>query len=83
MIQLNPDSVSPAANLLERAQRQLDAVVRMLDEGQECEDVAHQLAAVSRPLDRAGSLSSPPAPSNASPTKAPKACVSQASPRLR
>jgi DNA-binding FrmR family transcriptional regulator len=54
MVQLNPDSVRPAANRLKRAQGQLAAVIRMLDEGQDCEDVVTQLAAVSRALDRAG-----------------------------
>ena len=54
MVQLDPESVRPAANRLKRAQGQLAAVIRMLDEGQECEDVVTQLAAVSRALDRAG-----------------------------
>ena len=54
MVRLDPDSVRPAANRLKRAQGQLAAVIRMLDEGQDCEDVVTQLAAVSRALDRAG-----------------------------
>ena len=54
MVQLDPDSVRPAVNRLKRAQGQLTAVIRMLDEGHECEDVVTQLAAVSRALDRAG-----------------------------
>jgi DNA-binding FrmR family transcriptional regulator len=41
-------------NRLKRAQGQLGAVIRMLEEGRECEDVVTQLAAVSRALDRAG-----------------------------
>jgi DNA-binding FrmR family transcriptional regulator len=41
-------------NRLKRAQGQLNGVVRMLEEGRECEDVVTQLAAVSRALDRAG-----------------------------
>jgi DNA-binding FrmR family transcriptional regulator len=43
-----------AINRLKRARGQLDGVVRMLEEGRECEDVVMQLAAVSRALDRAG-----------------------------
>ncbi|HEX8511228.1 MAG TPA: metal-sensitive transcriptional regulator [Propionibacteriaceae bacterium] len=54
MVQLNPDTVRPVANRLKRAQGQLGAVIRMLDEGQDCEAVVTQLAAVSRALDRAG-----------------------------
>ena len=54
MVQLNPDSVRPAANRLKRAQGQLNAVIRMLDEGQDCEAVVTQLAAVNKALDRAG-----------------------------
>jgi DNA-binding FrmR family transcriptional regulator len=41
-------------NRLKRAQGQLSGVVKMLEEGRECEDVVMQLAAVSRALDRAG-----------------------------
>jgi DNA-binding FrmR family transcriptional regulator len=50
------DDETTAATLprLKRAQGQLAAVVRMLEEGQECNDVVTQLAAVSRALDRAG-----------------------------
>ena len=54
MVQLDPESVRPMSNRLKRAQGQLAAVIRMLDKGQECEDVVTQLAAVSRALDRAG-----------------------------
>lgn len=54
MVQLEADTVRPISNRLKRAQGQLAAVIRMLDEGQECEAVVTQLAAVSRALDRAG-----------------------------
>ena len=54
MVQLQPDTVRPLSNRLKRAQGQLNAVIRMLDEGQDCEAVVTQLAAVSRALDRAG-----------------------------
>ncbi len=54
MVQLDPESVRPMANRLKRAHGQLAAVIRMLDEGQDCEAVVTQLAAVSRALDRAG-----------------------------
>ena len=54
MVQLDPAATRPMANRLKRAQGQLAAVIRMLDEGQDCEAVVTQLAAVSRALDRAG-----------------------------
>jgi DNA-binding FrmR family transcriptional regulator len=39
---------------LRRAQGQIGGVLRMIDEGRECEEIVTQLAAVSRALDRAG-----------------------------
>ncbi len=54
MVRLDPDTLQPVSNRLKRAQGQLNAVIRMLDEGQDCEAVVTQLAAVSRALDRAG-----------------------------
>ena len=41
-------------NRLRRAQGQISGVIRMIEEGRDCEDVVTQLAAVSRALDRAG-----------------------------
>ncbi|MBC7594587.1 MAG: metal-sensitive transcriptional regulator [Kineosporiaceae bacterium] len=54
MVQLSPEAMGPVINRLKRAQGQLGGVLRMLEEGRECEDVVTQLAAVSRALDRAG-----------------------------
>lgn len=54
VVELSPDAMGPVINRLKRAQGQLNGVLRMLDEGRECEDVVTQLAAVSRALDRAG-----------------------------
>lgn len=53
-MKLPAESVQPTVNRLRRAQGQLAAVIRMLEEGQECENVVTQLAAVSKALDRAG-----------------------------
>lgn len=47
-------STQPVAVRLRRAHGQLAGVIRMLDEGRDCEDVVTQLAAVSKALDRAG-----------------------------
>ena len=53
-MELNPDEMGPVINRVKRAQGQLAGVLRMLEEGRDCEDVVTQLAAVSRALDRAG-----------------------------
>lgn len=53
-MELEATSMVPVVNRLRRAQGQLAGVLRMLEEGRECEDVVTQLAAVSKALDRAG-----------------------------
>lgn len=53
-MELNPEEMGPVINRVKRAQGQLAGVLRMLEEGRDCEDVVTQLAAVSRALDRAG-----------------------------
>ena len=53
-MELDPAEMTSVINRLKRAQGQLAGVLRMLEEGRECEDVVTQLAAVSRALDRAG-----------------------------
>ena len=39
---------------LKRAQGQIGGVIRMIEEGRDCEDVVTQLAAAGRALDRGG-----------------------------
>jgi DNA-binding FrmR family transcriptional regulator len=53
-MELDAVAVAPVINRIKRAQGQLAGVVRMLEEGRDCEDVVTQLAAVSKALDRAG-----------------------------
>jgi DNA-binding FrmR family transcriptional regulator len=53
-MELDPAEMTPVINRIKRARGQLEGVLRMLEEGRECEDVVTQLAAVSRALDRAG-----------------------------
>jgi DNA-binding FrmR family transcriptional regulator len=50
------DANASAINRLKRARGQLDGVIRMLEEGADCEATVTQLAAVSKALDRAGFL---------------------------
>ncbi len=53
-MELDPTEMTAVINRIKRARGQLDGVLRMIEEGRECEDVVTQLAAVSRALDRAG-----------------------------
>jgi DNA-binding FrmR family transcriptional regulator len=53
-MQLESDVVGGVVNRLRRAEGQIAGVIRMLQEGRDCEDVVTQLAAVSRALDKAG-----------------------------
>ena len=53
-MELDPLEMTPVINRIKRARGQLDGVLRMLEEGRDCEDVVTQLAAVSKALDRAG-----------------------------
>ena len=54
VMELDPASMKPVINRIKRAQGQLAGVLRLLEEGRDCEDVVTQLAAVSKALDRAG-----------------------------
>ena len=53
-MKLPADSTQPVTNRLKRAHGQLAGVIKMLEDGRDCEDVVTQLAAVNKALDRAG-----------------------------
>ncbi|HEV7951514.1 MAG TPA: metal-sensitive transcriptional regulator [Glaciihabitans sp.] len=53
-MELDTDDMKPVLNRLRRAQGQLAAVTRMIEDGKDCTAVVTQLAAVSSALDRAG-----------------------------
>lgn len=53
-MELDPTEVHKVVNRLKRAQGQLAGVIRMLEEGRDCEDVVTQLSAVTKALDRSG-----------------------------
>ena len=53
-MQLDTAEMTPVLHRLKRAQGQLGAVVRMIEEDRDCEDIVTQLSAVSKALDRAG-----------------------------
>ncbi|MCF8570880.1 metal-sensitive transcriptional regulator [Gordonia sp. HY002] len=53
-MQIPADDVKPILTRLRRAHGHLATVIRMLDEGAECEDALTQLAAVDKALRRSG-----------------------------
>ncbi|MEU5312999.1 metal-sensitive transcriptional regulator [Streptomyces sp. NPDC021562] len=53
-LQFEADELKSVLNRLRRAQGQISGVIKMIEEGRDCEDVVTQLAAASRALDRAG-----------------------------
>lgn len=53
-MKLDGASMAPVVNRLKRAHGQLAGVMRMIEEGRDCEAVVTQLAAVSKALSRAG-----------------------------
>ncbi|MGW0706210.1 metal-sensitive transcriptional regulator [Streptomyces sp. NPDC002643] len=53
-LQFEGDELKSVLNRLRRAQGQISGVIKMIEEGRDCEDVVTQLAAASRALDRAG-----------------------------
>jgi DNA-binding FrmR family transcriptional regulator len=53
-MQIDADTVSDVVKRLRRAEGQIRGVIAMLESGRDCSEVATQLAAVSKALDRAG-----------------------------
>ena len=53
-MELDPEEMQTVVKRLRRAQGQLGGVLKMIDDGRECQEIVTQLAAVSKALDRAG-----------------------------
>ena len=53
-MQLDPEEIKPLITRLKRAHGHLASVIRMLEDGAECEDALTQLAAVNKALSRGG-----------------------------
>lgn len=53
-MKLEPTAVKPSVARLKRARGQIDAVIRMLEAGEDCEAAVPQLAAAAKAIDRAG-----------------------------
>jgi DNA-binding FrmR family transcriptional regulator len=54
VVDLPRENMDDIVKRLRRAQGQIGGVLRMIDEGRDCEAIVTQVAAVSRALDRAG-----------------------------
>ena len=53
-MELNPEEMQAVVKRLRRAQGQIGGVLKMIEDGRDCQDIVTQLAAVSKALDRAG-----------------------------
>ena len=54
MVEIAPESLTAVVNRLRSAQGQIGGVLRMIEEGRDCQEIVTQLAAVSKAVDRAG-----------------------------
>lgn len=53
-MQLDTSELEAVVKRLKRAQGQIGGIIRMIEEGRDCQDIVTQLAAVSKAVDRAG-----------------------------
>jgi len=53
-MEIDGEALDEVVARLRRVEGQVAGVVRMIDEGRDCREVVHQIAAASRALDRAG-----------------------------
>lgn len=53
-MEIDEGTVSDVVRRLRRIEGQVGGILRMIEDGRDCEDVVTQLAAVSRALNRAG-----------------------------
>lgn len=52
-MKLTEAEIKPSLSRLKRARGQLDAVIRMMEEGRECEEIVTQLSAADKAVSRA------------------------------
>ncbi len=53
-MELDPTEMQAVVKRLKRAQGQIGGILKMIEEGRDCQDIVTQMAAVSKALDRAG-----------------------------
>jgi DNA-binding FrmR family transcriptional regulator len=54
VVELPRNEMDDIVKRLRRAQGQIGGILKMIDEGRDCEEIVTQVAAVSRAVDRAG-----------------------------
>ncbi len=54
VVELPREDMHQIVKRLRRAQGQIGGILKMIDDGRDCEEIVTQVAAVSRALDRAG-----------------------------
>ena len=54
VMELDADEMQAVVKRLKRAQGQIGGIIKMIEDGRECQDIVTQMAAVSKALDRAG-----------------------------
>ncbi|MEP7160691.1 MAG: metal-sensitive transcriptional regulator [Dermatophilaceae bacterium] len=53
-MQLETQEMDAVLKRLKRAQGQIGGIIRMIEDGRECQDIVMQIAAVAKAVDRAG-----------------------------
>lgn len=53
-MQLDPNEMDAVLKRLRRAQGQIGGIIKMIEDGRECQDIVTQIAAVAKAIDRAG-----------------------------
>lgn len=53
-MELDQGQMQVVLKRLKRAQGQIGGIIKMIEEGRDCQDIVTQMAAVSKALDRAG-----------------------------
>ena len=54
VMELDADEMQAVVKRLKRAQGQIGGIIKMIEDGRDCQDIVTQMAAVSKALDRAG-----------------------------
>lgn len=54
MVQINNDDMEMVNKRLKRAQGQISGIIKMMEEGRECDEIVTQISAVNKAISRAG-----------------------------
>ena len=53
-MELDPDEMQAVVKRLKRAQGQIGGIIKMIEDGRNCQEIVTQMAAVAKAVDRAG-----------------------------